>query len=210
MDEERAFLFKAALDAIEQDPELVRVSQGVEEAFRQATARPHYKSGKRRRLWTVPNAAGCRMVALYLMALHQNTKRPKTKVVVFGKAFLRHLKAERRDIEWWVCHASAPQVRVVACWLPGKQELLDRIDQTIQNIEWMLPRLETHNSYREPIRQIAACARQAWEDTNNERAPSSKKPDAPLCLFVVAALRLIKQERAAELVSAVLRGRRRK
>ena len=46
MDEKSARLVKTVLEAIQQDPELVRLSQAVEEAFRQATTG-----------WAVPDAA---------------------------------------------------------------------------------------------------------------------------------------------------------
>lgn len=151
------------------------------------------------------------MVGLYLMALHQNPKRPKKpKVVASGEAFLRHLEAERREIAAMVSLAHSPQMRVFGSWLPEQGELLDRVDQTLQNVEWMLPRLLPQDSYRDDIRQVAACAQQAWRETNNGRAPKAKNPDDPLCRFVVAALRLIKHEYAADTVSAVLRDRRRK
>jgi hypothetical protein len=179
--------------------EHARLSKAVEEIFRQASDR-----------YEVPTPAGCAMVAMYLTACRENPKKPKPKLARSGKAFRRDLEAERREIEWWVCLARSPQVEVIGRWLPEQRELLDRINQTLQNIEWMLPRLMPQDSYRDPIRLVAACAQQAWRGTNNGRAPKSKNPNAPLCVFVVAALRMIKQERAAETVSAVLRGRRRK
>jgi hypothetical protein len=188
---------KAQMDATLS--EHARLSKEVKEIFRQASDR-----------YEAPTPAGCAMVAFYLMALSEPRKKQRPKVARSGKAFRRDLEAERREIEWWVCVAHSPEVKVFGRWLPQQRELLHRIDQTLQNIEWMLPRLVPQDSYRDPIRQIAACAQQAWRETNNGRAPKSKKPDASLCCFVVAALRLIKQERSAETVSAVLRGRRRK
>jgi hypothetical protein len=73
----------------------------------------------------------------------------------------------------------------------------------------MLPRLLQKHSYRDPIRQIAACAQEAWEETNGGRAPRSKNPDDPLCRFVEEAMKLIEQPCSAATVSAVLRNRRR-
>jgi hypothetical protein len=179
--------------------ERARLSKAVKEIFRQASDR-----------YELPSSAGCAMVAFYLTSLRENPKKQSPKFARSAKAFRRDIEAERREIEWWICLARSPQVEVIGGWLPEQHQLLNRIDQTLQNIEWMLPRLMPQDSYRDPIRQIAACAQQAWRETNNGRAPKSKNPDAPLCVFVAAALRLIKQERAAETVSAVLRGRRRK
>jgi hypothetical protein len=162
------------------------------------------------------------MVALYLMALQQNPKRPKTpvghkqqtsKLVTSGKAFLRHLEIEYRIEEASLAFAeqqAAAGWRPALGWLREQQELLDRIDRTRRSIECLLPSLVPHDSHRDPVRQVAECARQAWREANNGRAPLSMNPDDPLCRFVLAALKLIKQEIAADTVSAVLRGRRRK
>jgi hypothetical protein len=201
MDQERPRLVKEAA-------ELARLSQQVEEAFRQATKK-----------WDVPDAASCGMVALYLTALHQNPKRPKkavggqtSKAVASGKTFLRHLESERRQIEAsvaFVGQEAAAGGRPAVGWLREQQELLDRIHQISSSIEWLLPILSPPK--RDPIRQIAEVAKQAWEEGNKGRAaPRSNNPDDPRCRFVVAALHLIGQERSAAEVSEVLRGRRRK
>jgi hypothetical protein len=145
-----------------------------------------------------------------LIALRQNPRKPKPKVVKSGKDFQRDLKAERREVARMVSHARAPQFRVFREeWLREQQELLERIDQTLQNIDWMLPRLLPKDAYRDAIRQIGACAQEAWEETNGGQAPRSKNPDDPLCRFVVKAMKLIEQPRSAATVSAVLRDRRR-
>ena len=211
MDEEAARFFKRVQEAFQQDAELARLSEAVEEAFQQATKR-----------WAVPDAANCRMVALYLIALHQNPRRPKktvghneqtSKVVTSGKTFLRHLRAERREIEARVAFVDAQDAaaawRPVIGWLRDQAKFLDLIDQTRCSIKSILRILSS--AKREPIRQIAAVATQAWEEANNRRAPPrATNPNAPLCQFVVAALKLIGQQRSAAEVSEVLRSRRRK
>ena len=63
---------------------------------------------------------------------------------------------------------------------------------------------------RDPIRQIEAVATQAWQETNDGRAPRSANPDDPLCKFIVETLAEIGQRTSANEVSDVLRGRRRK
>jgi len=186
------------------DEELCRLAKAVEEIFREVSQRP-------RKRYAVPTAADCAMVAIYLMALQQNPKKPESKAVGSGEAFRRELEAERAEIAAMVSLAHSPQTRwVKEDWLREQQELLDRIDQTLQNIEWMRPRLVPQDAYRDDIRQIAACAQQAWAETNNGRAPKSRNPDDPLCQFTVAALRLIKHDRVAWTVSAVLYNKRRK
>ena len=89
-----------------------RLTQTVEEWFRQATKR-----------FAVPSADGCRMVAFYLMALRhpeKDQKKParQTKVVRHGKLFLHHLLAERRQIKKWISLASKGRPA-----LPWLQEL---------------------------------------------------------------------------------------
>jgi hypothetical protein len=208
-DEEAGRFIETVLEAMQQDSELARLSEAVEEAFRQATKR-----------WAVPDAANCRMIALYLMALHQNPRRPKktvghneqtSKVVASGTTFLRHLEAERREIEVWVGFAqdAAAAWRPAVGWLREQRKLLDLIQETSCSIASMLRILSP--AKREPIGQIAAVATQAWEEASSGRAaPRSTNPNAPLCRFVVAALKLIGQQRSAAEVSEVLRGRRRK
>jgi hypothetical protein len=199
MDEDEARLAVQAI--FQQDEELTRLTEAVQAIFARVTPN---------RL-AVPTASACRSIAMYLMALRQKTKKPKLQVIKSGKDFRRDLRIERREVEWLVSAARARGVRTFAdAWLREKQELLERIDQTLHNISWILPRLEPKDSYREPIRQIAVCAQQAWEEANDGRSPHSKNHDDPLCLLVVAAMQRIGQPCSAWTVSAVLRGLRRK
>lgn len=180
-----------------------RLTQTVEEWFRQATKR-----------FAVPSADGCRIVAFYLMALRhpeKDQKKParQTKVVRHGKLFLHHLLAERRQIKKWISLAS--KGRPALPWLQEQRETLARIDQTHRHIVALLPALFPKPCpERNPIRLLAARAQEAWAETNGGRAPRSTNPDDPLCRFVVAALTAIDQQRSAPAVSEVLRGRRRK
>ena len=183
------------------DKEFARLSTAVQAIFQQVTSN---------RL-AVPTASGCATVALNLIALRQNPKKPNPKVCKSGRDFRRDLKVERPEVASMVSFAAHPGVQVVRQeWLREQQELLERIDQTLDNIDWLLARLVPQESYRDPIRQIAACAQQAWEKTNGGRAPKAKNKDDPLCRFVVEALKLIEQQKSAATVSAVLRERRRK
>jgi len=183
--------------------ELARLTQRVEELFRQATKR-----------FAVPSGSDCRTVAFYLMALRSHPekfrKKPaaQTKATRYGKLFLHHLAAERTETAYWI--ALLRQGRPVEIWLRRHQELLSRIDQMRHDIEALLPALTLPSDERDPIRVIAEVARAAWEETNSGRAPRSTNPDDPLCRFVTAALAEIGQYHSAASVSAVLSGRRRK
>jgi hypothetical protein len=181
--------------------ELARLSQRVEELFRQATER-----------FTVPSSSGCRMVAFYLMVLrsHLETfpKKPAEEVIKCGRRFLRLLAAEREEVAAWFPHPS--QARLVAGWFRKQQKLLGRIDRMRQDIESLLPALTEHD-VRDPIHLVAAVAKQAWEETNPARgAPRSPNLDDPVCKFVVAAWQEIGQHHSSASVAEVLRGRRRK
>jgi hypothetical protein len=182
---------------------LDRLTQRVEELFRQATTR-----------FAAPSTDGCRSVAFYLIALRSHremfpNKPPgQTKAIRYGKLFLHHLAAERREPAYWV--ALAEHGRPVKFWLRCYQELLCRIDRVRPEIEALLAALTLPRDERDPIRAIAGVAKAAWEETNDGRAPRSTNPDDPLCGFVTAALAEIGQHHSAASVSAVLRGRRRK
>ena len=183
------------------DQEYDRLKEAVQEIFRQVTPKR----------FAVPSDDNCGMVALYLMALRQNIKKkPQPKIFKSGKDFKRDLEDERREVAGMLSLARAPGIQPPS----GKgsreqQALLERIDQTLANIDWMGPRLGPQDSYREPIRQIAVCARQAWQEANDGQAPKAMNPNDPLCQFVVKALDAIGHPRSAETVSAVLRGKRR-
>jgi hypothetical protein len=150
------------------------------------------------------------MVALYLLGLRDNPRQhdEQPKAVRYGTLFLRHLSAERRQVEYWI--ALYRQGQPVEFWLRRDQELLEKIDQAQRSVEALLPVLSPKRDVRDPIRQVAAAAKQAWGDTNGGRAPRSTNPDGPLCRFLAAALAKIGQERSAAEISEVLRGRRRK
>jgi hypothetical protein len=176
-----------------------RLSKDVEVFFRQATNR-----------FAVPTASGCATVAFYLLALRytpqEHHQQPKT--VRHGKLFLHHLLAERRRVEYWVALYSKGEP--VESWFRRDQELLKNIDQAQRSVEALLPALSPIRDVRDPIRQIAAVAADAWKEANDGRAPRSTNPDDPLCKFVAAALEEIGQKLSPAAVSDVLRGRRRK
>ena len=183
--------------------ELARLSQRVEELFRQATTR-----------FAVPSPSGCRGVAFYLMALRSNfeifPKKPaeQKEVIKCGRRFLRLLATEREEVAAWF--SQFPQARPVAGWFRRQQELLGRIDQMRQDIEALLPALTPQHDQRDPIREIARVAKATWEETNARGAPRSPNLDGPLCKFVVAALQEIGQHHNPASVAEVLRRRRRK
>jgi hypothetical protein len=174
----------------------------VEELFQQAT-----------KLFAAPSTEGCGSVAFYLMAVRShreispNKPAGQTKASRYGKLFLHHLAAERSEIASWI--ALLEQGRPVKFWLRRYQELARQIDQIRHDIEALLPSLMLPRDERDPVRLIAAVAKEAWEETNGGRSPRSN-PDDPLCRFVTAALVEIGQHHSAASVSAVLRGRRRK
>jgi hypothetical protein len=155
------------------------------------------------------------MVAFYLMALRHRLDRAhkashrQTNAVKHGKAFLRSLAAEQKQIEWSI--ACASQGRPAIPWLREQQETLGRIDEAQNQISLLLPALsfDVDPDY-EPIRLIAARAQEAWRETNGGRAPRSANAKDPLCRFVVMALTAIGEVRSAAEVAEVLRGRRRK
>lgn len=179
--------------------ELDRLTQVVEGLFQQATTR-----------FAVPTALGCRMVALYLLGLRDTSqeKDKKPKSVRYGKLFLHHLLAERRQVEYWITLYSKGQP--VEFWSRRDQKLLERIDQTQRSVEALLPALSPKYDERDPVRQIAAVATTAWQETNGGKAPRGKNPDDPLCKFVVAALSEMGQRISPAEVSDILRGRRRR
>jgi hypothetical protein len=137
-----------------------------------------------------------------------NRPREQTKAIRYGKLFLHHLAAERREAADWI--ALAEQGRPVKFWLRRYQEQLCRIDRVRQEIEALFPALTLPRDLRDPIRVIAETAKAAWEETNNGQAPRSANPKGPLCKFVVEALQEIGQHHTSASVSAVLRERRRK
>src|SRR5262249_12112663 len=78
----------------------------------------------------------CAMVAQYLIALRQNSKKRKPKRPSSSKLLLRQLEPERRETAELVSLARAPQWRTFREeWLRGQIEILDRIDQVDSNIE---------------------------------------------------------------------------
>ena len=180
-----------------------RLTERVEELFRQATKR-----------FAAPSAGGCRSVGFYLMALRghremfQSKKFGQTKAIRYGKLFLHHLAAERREAANWV--ALAEQGQPAEFWLRRYQEILCRIDQVRPDFEALLQVLRLPHDERDPVRLIAAIAKEAWGETNGGRAPRSPNPDDPLCRFITGALAEIGQHHSAASVSAVLRGLRRK
>jgi hypothetical protein len=129
--------------------EHARLTQRVEELFRQATKR-----------FTVPSVDGCRMVAFYLMALRnpasEKPARP-SKAVSYGKLFLYHLAAERSQAEAWLDLFSRGQP--AAYWARKQQEILSLIDEARQRVAALLPALSAEIDHRDPIRQIAAVAK---------------------------------------------------
>ena len=183
--------------------EFTRLTQAVEEWFRQATSR-----------FAVPSNDGCRMLATYVIMLRhldkgQDTPSGQTKIVRDGKRFLRSLAAEREQIERLV--SLTLQGRPRRQWLLEQREILAQIDETHRHIVALLPALSPKPyPERDPIRLLAARAKEAWKEANGGRAPRSLNPDDPLCRFVVEALTAIGQQRSAAEVSEVLRGRRRK
>jgi hypothetical protein len=183
--------------------EFTRFTQAVEEWFRQATSR-----------FAVPSNDGCRMLATYLIMLRRldkghDTRSGQTKIVRDGKRFLRSLAAEREQIEKLISLVS--QGRPARPWLLEQREILAQIDETHRHIVALLPALaQKPYPERDPIRLLAARAKEAWKEVNGGRAPRSYNPDDPLCRFVVAVLTAIGQQRSAAEVSEVLRGRRRK
>jgi hypothetical protein len=176
-----------------------RLSKDVEVLFRQATSR-----------FAVPTASGCAMVAFYLLGLRDTPQKhdKQPKAVRYGKLFLYHLSAERRQVEYWIALYS--QGQPVEFWFRRDQELLEKIDEAQRSVETLLPALSPKRDARDPIRQVAAAAKQAWGETNGGRAPRSTNPDGPLCRFLAGALAKIGQERSAAEISEVLRSRRRK
>jgi len=143
----------------------------------------------------------CAMVAQYLIALRQNSKKRKPKRPSSAKLLLRQLEPERRETAELVSLARAPQWRTFREeWLRGQIEILDRIDQIRSNIEWMLPILSPKPDPNR-VRLIAAVATQAWQQTNDGRTPKSKNPDGLLCRFVASALAAIGQARSQAAIS---------
>jgi hypothetical protein len=144
-----------------------------------------------------------------LMALRSNPrKRPKKpETIRSGQLFLRHLATERRQVEYWISLLS--QGRPVEYWFRKNQELLKQIDQTRECIESLLPALSPEQDERDPVRQIAAVAKEAWSESNGGRAPRSTNPKDPLCRFVAAALSEIGQSMSTWEVGDVLRSQRR-
>jgi hypothetical protein len=183
--------------------EFDRLTQEVEELFRQATKR-----------FAMPSSEGCRMLAFYLLMLRQNPEKDRQKpagqikVVRDGNRFLRSLTAERQEIENAL--SLARQGRPALPWLREQEEILAQITETSQHIASLLPLLwPRYDPYRDPIKLLAERAKEAWRETNEGTAPLATKPDGPLCRFVFSALRKIGRGRSAAEVSEVLRGRRR-
>ena len=93
-----------------------RLSKDVEVLFRQATSR-----------FAVPTASGCAMVAFYLLGLRDTPQKhdKQPKAVRYGKLFLYHLSAERRQVEYWIALYS--QGQPVEFWFRRDQELSKRL-----------------------------------------------------------------------------------
>jgi hypothetical protein len=180
-----------------------RLSQRVEELFRQATKR-----------FAVPSPSDCRAVAFHLMALRSHfetfPKEPaeQKEVIKCGRRFLRLLAAEREEVAAWF--SQFPQARPVAGWFRRQQELLGQIERMRQDIQSLLRALTPQYDQRDPIREIARVAKAAWKETNGGCAPRSPNPDDPLCKFVQAALNEIGRHHSSASVAEVLRRRRRK
>jgi hypothetical protein len=173
------------------------LSKDVEALFRQATNR-----------FAVPTASGCAMAALYSLGLRDTPQKhdKQPKAVRYGKLFLHHILAERRQVENRIVLYS--QGQPVEFRFRRDQELLEKIDQSQRSVEALLPVMSPKRDIRDPIRQIAAVAGDAWKETNDGQAPRSTNPEGPLCKFVAAALTAIGQRRTVLAISEVLRGRR--
>jgi hypothetical protein len=182
--------------------ELDRLAQQVDRWFRQATSR-----------FTAPSDSGCRMVAFYMVAFRDRvddeTRDTRKKAIKHGKLFLRYIEPERRMIEEMIMLAS--RGRPVGNWLEEYQTVLFQIDEARRHIEAVLPALSPKRDAKpDPIRHLAAGAKEAWAETNDGSYPRSTNPDDPLCRFLVPVLAEIGLAKSPAAISDILRGRRRK
>ena len=96
-------------------------------------------------------------------------------------------------------------------WFEEYQTVLFQIDEARRHIEAVLPALSPKRDAKpDPIRHLAACAKEAWAETNDGRYPLSANSDDPLCRFLFPVLAAIGLRLSPAAISDILRGRRRK
>jgi hypothetical protein len=180
--------------------ELGALTRHVKRCFEHATPR-----------FVSPSEDGCRYFANCLMTYFlPGEKRPpgsKEKAVKHGRTFLKHLAQERETIELGLRVNIAFKLDEET--RQKSESTLFHMREVEQHLEYLFDVLSPKRSPKNDwVRWLADLAQDLWRETNDGRAPRSKKADGPICRLLLPVLKAIHRNPSPRSIEAALRGRR--